>query len=254
MGTDGSAGRRGAAVPAYLPNRRPACEPPNAMEPDAVNEIERRRTNLRAGIKALEAKPKTAKKRGTRAAKKVEPPAVEAAADADVEPEPKRPAGRVINKRYELALVDSLKQHPKNARRGNLEAIDESVGENGFYGAVVAQVSTRRILAGNHRWLSAKHAGLAKVPVIWVDVDDRRAEKILLADNRSNDLASYDDSALIAVLQELAEDGGLAGTGYSDFDLEGLVKKLAGIPPTEFVAFDASLETTHICPRCKFEF
>jgi hypothetical protein len=39
--------------------------------------------------------------------------------------------------------------NPENPRRGNIEA--ESIDANGFYGAVIAQVSTRRILENHER-------------------------------------------------------------------------------------------------------
>jgi DNA modification methylase len=103
------------------------------------------------------------------------------------------------------------------------------IEENGWYGVIVAQRSSGRILAGNHRWRAAKAAGMSELPVAYLDVDDDRAERILLADNRSNDLASYDDHALADLLQTLtATDDGLLGTGYDGDDLDQLLRDLNG--------------------------
>lgn len=99
---------------------------------------------------------------------------------------------RVINEAMESVALSSLKPHPKNPRQGDVGAIYESIEANGFYGAVVAQKSTGHVLAGNHRMLAAQHAGAGSVPVVWVDVDDETALRIPLADNRTNDVASYD--------------------------------------------------------------
>ena len=52
---------------------------------------------------------------------------------------------------YELVAPRALRPHPRNPRRGDVDAIEESIAENGFYGCVVAQRSTGYILAGNHR-------------------------------------------------------------------------------------------------------
>jgi SAM-dependent methyltransferase len=58
-------------------------------------------------------------------------------------------------KEYAIVPVDSLETHPRNVNQGDIGAIYESIGANGFYGAIVAQKSTGRILAGNHRYQAA---------------------------------------------------------------------------------------------------
>ena len=129
---------------------------------------------------------------------------------------------------YELVSLESLKLHPRNARMGDVSAIEHSIKQNGFFGACVVQKSTRFILAGNHRYLAAREAGLVEVPVLWVDVDDDRALRILLVDNRTNDDASYNREALAELLSELAGNSDLLGTGYDSSDLDNLIKDLAG--------------------------
>ena len=93
----------------------------------------------------------------------------------------------------------TLNAHPDNPRRGNIDAIAESIRTNGWWGVIVAQTSTRRVLAGNHRLEAAKRLNMTSVPVHWLDVDDHAARRILLADNRAADLAAYDDATLAAV-------------------------------------------------------
>lgn len=133
-----------------------------------------------------------------------------------------RPAG-VIEQVTETVALDRLRPHPRNPRRGNLEAIQHSITANGFYGAVVAQRSTGYVLAGNHRLLAARGIGLEQIPVMWVDVDDDRAVRILLADNRTNDLASYDEAGLAELLQGLPD---LDGTGYDSRAVDELLQEL----------------------------
>jgi ParB-like chromosome segregation protein Spo0J len=144
------------------------------------------------------------------------------------------PAGSpgVINEAFELVSVRALRPHPENPRQGDIGAIYESIQANGFYGAVVAQRSTGFILAGNHRFQAAIEAGIGEVPVVWVDVDDDRALRILLADNRTNDLASYDEGALADLLKRvLTTTDTLVGTGYEPEDLDDLLKRVEGSLP-----------------------
>jgi ParB-like nuclease domain len=129
---------------------------------------------------------------------------------------------------YELVSVRAIKTHPRNARQGDIGAIHESITQNGFFGACVVQKSTGHILAGNHRYMAAVEAGLQSVPVIWVDVDDDRALRILLADNKTSDDASYDQTALADILSELANTSDLLGTGFDGDDLDQLIADLGG--------------------------
>lgn len=129
-------------------------------------------------------------------------------------------AATIVEQSYEVVPVGKLKQHPKNPNKGNVGVIAESIEQNGFYGACVAQKSTGRILAGNHRWAGAKQAGAKTVPVIWLDVDDETALRIMLVDNRSSDLSTTDAELLADVLKSLP---GVAGTGYSQDDYDALM-------------------------------
>jgi ParB-like chromosome segregation protein Spo0J len=132
----------------------------------------------------------------------------------------------VLSDKLERVPVGDLRAHPKNAKKGDTAAIRASIEASGFYGALVVQRSTGHILVGNHRWLAAKQAGLAEVPVIYVDVDDKTARRILAADNRTSDLGSYDDEALAKLLEELRNEGALKGSGYDSDDLDKLIEKL----------------------------
>lgn len=119
--------------------------------------------------------------------------------------------------------ISQLTLHPKNPRDGDIGAIAESIEQNGWFGTVVAQVSTGHVLAGNHRVQAAAHLGMEKVPVHWVDVDNETGLRILLADNRTSDLAVYKNEELAAVLERLAKKGKLGGSGYDGDDLDALL-------------------------------
>ena len=118
---------------------------------------------------------------------------------------------------------NTLELHPENPRQGDIGAIVTSIEQNGWYGTLIAQKKSRRVLAGNHRLQAALALDMKEVPVYWVDVDDTEAQRILLADNRVSDLATWDDSILVGLLEGLANDGELLGSGYAGADLDALL-------------------------------
>jgi len=127
----------------------------------------------------------------------------------------------------ETVRIDDVRPHPKNVRQGDIGAICESLQAHGQYRAIVAQRSTGLILAGNHTWKAAKQIGWRDIAVHFIDCDDDQAMRILLADNRANDLASYDDAALLEALQQIAvSQQGLAGTLFDNDALDDLAAKV----------------------------
>ena len=130
----------------------------------------------------------------------------------------------LLTQEFEAVPVGDLSLHPDNPRRGDVDIISASIKAHGFFGACVAQRSTGRILVGNHRWIAAQAAGEDQVPVLWLDVDDEQAKRIMVADNRTAELAQWDEAALASVLEELSlTPGGLDGLAFSEDDLAALI-------------------------------
>lgn len=131
--------------------------------------------------------------------------------------------------------LDSLKEWEGNARRGVVSAIKESMRVNGVFHPLDVQTSTRRIIAGNHRYKALQELHMEEpedprwgpdVDVIFHDVNDKRALKMHLADNKTADDATWDTDELIAQLQQAVEDDSLEGTGFAEDDLQDLLDGL----------------------------
>lgn len=125
--------------------------------------------------------------------------------------------------RRTIAIRD-LKPYPGNARKGDIPKIRESLRTHGQYRSIVVQESTGYVLAGNHTMLAADEEGWDRLECDVIDVDDEQARKIVLVDNRSNDLAEYDNKALADLLSELDS---LEGTGYDSSDLDALLAEVS---------------------------
>lgn len=120
----------------------------------------------------------------------------------------------------ETVKVTDLAPHPENPRRGNIDVIKESLATTGQFRPVLANSRNNTIIGGHHVVQAATELGWEKVAVLWLDVDDTEHKRIMLADNRAADLGDYDQEILLALLQD-ADD--LAGTGYTDDDLQAII-------------------------------
>lgn len=134
----------------------------------------------------------------------------------------------VIEQTYDAAIpLSSIHEHPDNPRRGDDEAVAESVEVNGFFGAVLVHRATGDVLAGNTRYRVLTAAGADSVPGFWIDCDAATARRILLADNRTSDLAFYDDAALVDLLTAVQSTDSLLGTGYDSTAYELLLQAVS---------------------------
>jgi len=124
---------------------------------------------------------------------------------------------------YVSVPVDTLEPHPENARQGDIGAISESLRVNGIYRPLIVQASSNLILKGNNTWHAVKAMGWETVPVVFLDVDDEEARRVLLADNRLADKAGYYNTILAEVLIDLDS---LDGTGFNPTDLDDILKDL----------------------------
>lgn len=118
---------------------------------------------------------------------------------------------------------------PGNPRKGDIDAIARSIQEFGFIVPVVAN-SEGTVVAGNHRLQAARQLELDKIPV-WRSEqfdDEARAKAFALADNRTNDLAGYDDRSLAAMLEHVLEADAalLAAASFTDDDIAALLDSI----------------------------
>jgi hypothetical protein len=145
------------------------------------------------------------------------------------------PEQPVIFDSARLVSVNEIHVHPSNPRKGNLEVIKASLEEHGQYRPIVVQLSSGDILAGNHTFMAVLELGWTQISAVFVDVDDERAKKILLVDNRSSEMGSFDADSLMELLADLREtEAGLVGTGYDDGYVDELMASLELPDPLNF--------------------
>lgn len=124
--------------------------------------------------------------------------------------------------------VKDLRNYHRNPRKGNVEAIKNSISIHGLYRPVVVNKGTHtgrknEVLAGNHTLKAVRELGWDSIPITFVDYDDDQAKRVVLIDNKLSDDATYDVTLLTAELESLDD---LEGTGYTDADLDKLLNGL----------------------------
>lgn len=130
-----------------------------------------------------------------------------------------------------LIPTKSLRYYDKNPRKGDVAAVKESLKTNGQFKPIVVRESDKRVLAGNHTLKAARELGWDEISAVLVNVDDDAARRIVLADNRTSDLATYDDAILLALLKDVGDD--LIGTGYDLGDVLDLEMESVGLNTEE---------------------
>jgi ParB-like chromosome segregation protein Spo0J len=138
--------------------------------------------------------------------------------------------------------IESLNLDPNNARKHsskNLEVIAESLKRFGQRKPIVVHNSV--VIAGNGTLAAAKMLGWDEIEVTEVpaDWDLETAKAYALADNRSAELASWDDDKLIKQLLELEQRGwDVKALGFDEsleINLEDVYTKIVNVPQYEVV-------------------
>jgi hypothetical protein len=122
--------------------------------------------------------------------------------------------------------VDSLSADPANARKHperNLETIIASLRRFGQQKPIVVD-RNGIVRAGNGTLEAARRLGWDTVAVVETELNGVEATAYAIADNRTAELAEWDDDVLAATLNSLAlEDGLLDAAGFDEDELESLL-------------------------------
>jgi hypothetical protein len=131
-----------------------------------------------------------------------------------------------------LIPVSSLTYDPANARlhsAKNLQAIEGSVGRFGQRTPLVVQVKHRSLIVrkGNGTLEACISQGWTHVAAIKIAENDIEATAYAIADNRSAELAHWDDKVLADLLTSLENDIPPLELGFSPADVEALLADIA---------------------------
>lgn len=166
----------------------------------------------------------------------------------------------IIDALQALAVpIDSLNADRANARRHsekNLRAIRASLAAYGQRTPVVVNRKGNIVEKGNGTLEAARALGWTEIAAVFVDDDAATQTGYAIADNRSGELAEWDEDVLARLLDSLeGDDFDLEDFGFDDRDLKqlGLADEPASEPEAHAASSDELHERWQILIECESE-
>jgi ParB-like chromosome segregation protein Spo0J len=148
--------------------------------------------------------------------------------------------------------ISDLSLDPANVRkhdRKNLDAIKASLRKFGQQKPIVVDAKGI-VIAGNGTMTAAQELGWTDIAAVRTELVGVEATAFAIADNRSAELAEWDDK-LTEVLKSLQDaDVNLEQLGFTSDDVKIEAEKIA---PEEFAEVGENIETEHQCPKCAYK-
>jgi ParB-like chromosome segregation protein Spo0J len=130
----------------------------------------------------------------------------------------------------EWVKVDSIHMDPANVRRHperNLDTIKASLARFGQQKPIVVDADGI-VRAGNGTLEAARALNWGNVAIVRTPLKGSEATAYAIADNRSSELAEWDETGLAEQLRALqSEDFDLDAVGYSGDEVDALIERLA---------------------------
>ena len=165
--------------------------------------------------------------------------------------------------KVETVDIDLVMFDPANVRKHgerNLETIKASLARFGQQKPVVVGRGNV-VLAGNGTLAAARALGWDEIKIVRTDLTGTDATAYAIADNRSAELAEWDDQSLAETLRALqSEDFDLGAVGYTDAEVDALISGLADalVPDFQPATIDEQgkldEKAPHECPNCGHRF
>lgn len=103
-----------------------------------------------------------------------------------------------------------------------VEHVAKSIEEFGFAAPIVVRKEDNMVICGNTRLKAVQQLQMEKVPCHVVDLDERTAERLAIADNKIGGIATFDDVKLGELFADF-DDEDFAGLGFSDSEIGDLL-------------------------------
>ena len=130
----------------------------------------------------------------------------------------------------ELVSVDSLNPNPKNPNKhpdSQIELLSKNIKYLGWRHPITVSKRSGFIVAGHGRLMAAKKLGVQIVPVDYQDFNSDADEMaVLMADNRLAELSETSEEDLKNILSELDGKIEIDLTGFSDAEVEQLLRDI----------------------------
>lgn len=129
-----------------------------------------------------------------------------------------------------LLAISDIKPYWRNPRRGNVNAVKESIKSYGYNQFIVVD-KDYIIIVGHSRYkalseLAVEDTNFKKINVIVSDMDKAQAKEYRIVDNKTGDMSVWDIDTLSQELKEL--DTNTLMKYFNQTELDSLIKKTVG--------------------------
>lgn len=174
-------------------------------------------------------------------------------------------AGGASPMAVERLPIGSVFQDPANARKHptrNLEGIKSSLVRFGQQTPIVVDANgiCRK---GNGTLLAARELGWESILGVRTKLEGTEAAAYAIADNRTSDLAEWDDQVLAESLRSFqSEDFPIEDIGYTPAEVDAMLERFGdkliddaedAEAPEDFPEKGEDIETDYKCPKCGYE-
>jgi ParB-like chromosome segregation protein Spo0J len=149
--------------------------------------------------------------------------------------------------------IAELSLDPSNVRkhsRRNLDAIKASLRKFGQQKPIVVDAKGI-VLAGNGTLTAAQELGWTEIQIVRTELAGVEATAFAIADNRTAELAEWEEDKLNAVLKSLQDEG----FDLVDVGFEPITEETTAAPESSAEEIDTdAMQMECRCPKCGFEF
>ena len=149
--------------------------------------------------------------------------------------------------------ITELSLDPSNVRkhsRRNLDASKASLRKFGQQKPIVVDAKGI-VLAGNGTLTAAQELGWTEIQIVRTELAGVQATAFAIADNRTAELAEWEEDKLNAVLKSLQDEG----FELVDVGFEPITEETTAAPESSAEEIDTdAMEMECRCPKCGFEF
>lgn len=127
--------------------------------------------------------------------------------------------------KIEYININEIKLYEKNPRNNDnaVDYVANSIKEFGFKVPIVID-KNNVIVAGHTRLKASKKLGLKEVPcIVATDLTEKQIKAFRIAENKTNELAGWNDNLLSNEIKELFEDIDMTDFGFGDFEISMLI-------------------------------
>jgi ParB-like chromosome segregation protein Spo0J len=146
-------------------------------------------------------------------------------------------AAQEVRREVRHMRLEDLVQNPRNPRVHSEEQIERlmaSLSLDGQTKPLLARAANSMLIAGHGVHAAARRLGMLVLDVVMLDVDQARADRIMLGDNRQGDLSTADQARVTELLREIDEADWMA-TGFS---ADEVAKQFRSVEATDLRVYE----------------